>query len=1058
MPKSATEFLFEPTPHDEAAEFIASKPVVARDVYNQLLPELKARAFTIAGIESANVVQDIRDTIATLPQGGDWSKIKKQLVDELHPFLANPENPDNTAAAERRAELLIRTHGFQAYQASSYAVMDRQRDAFPFWQYLSMQDGRVRHTHAALDGKVLPADHPFWDTHFPPWEWGCRCTAVPLTEADAAEIRAEDAGKPMEERRVLEGPVLDQLAKTGQLHLGPTQIFDVRSAKERGDRDGFHWSPSDLRLPLDQLKARYDAETWASFEAWAKKTSIAENRTVWEWLGGTFRKPGDWPPGIADLVDVKKLGGSTGARLVRDPETGEEFVMKRGASPEHLREEFLADQLYQALGIAVPEAKIFETPDGPVKLARFVKGRTLAEHLKRATPDAREATLARIREHFVADALLGNWDVAGLDLDNILVDSAGVPWRIDNGGSLRFRAQGARKTDAQWADTVGELKTLRDPNVNAQTAKIFGSIDDAEIQRQAKKILEKREDLLALVPADLRDRFAARLADLELRIAPPGEISPKFAQEVVKSRIVGRTYLGDFEHIEDHSILFWQERDASGNPVTRAKLRFTAEGHRAIESAIGDQLRNARPIPGRGPQPVGADSFWPALHAALKTVNHHAGDGKYNPTTMATFEAKAKELEAFKPKTPEEKAMKAAYEKVVAAIQTAVKSQKTTGKFAQYLAEPPKADKTTAKPGDLKVESTELVYTGKIRERGHAREGGSVVTTVSGAYRITDGDVELHFAPWDHNTPYAHRGVATIRIPGDATPEQMQRAVALLKKIGVDARPTPPETKELVYLKKGLSFAKPDGDWREILARDIPDAEKVNELKAWAKSHRLGKLLDSPDYQPDGHGNTWGDGWKAWDRWDLPPAKIRTDLDGYGLIHSVSGSIPAFVESILDGGGQVTNTMERMRLGVPIGSGMSPVQDQGTGGANYFFTRIAAPENVARHRGLVFKIERLSRADAYSFPSDYFGDVRPSGENTHTSDPQKARGKTIADYKRFAKKSGNETIFKNGLHLLDDIELIRTTSPSERQIVLEIFARHGIDTLPDGRKITDIVK
>jgi SPP1 gp7 family putative phage head morphogenesis protein len=78
-------------------------------------------------------------------------------------------------AADRRAELLLRTHGQQAYATTQYKMMDEQRDLFPFWQYLSMGDSHVRATHAALDGVVLPADSEFWTTHFPPWDWGCRC-------------------------------------------------------------------------------------------------------------------------------------------------------------------------------------------------------------------------------------------------------------------------------------------------------------------------------------------------------------------------------------------------------------------------------------------------------------------------------------------------------------------------------------------------------------------------------------------------------------------------------------------------------------------------------------------------------------------------------------------------------------------------------------------------------------------------------------------------------------------------------------------------------------------
>lgn len=36
-------------------------------------------------------------------------------------------------------------------------------------------DRRVRPSHAILDGKVYPADHEFWATHYPPNGFRCRC-------------------------------------------------------------------------------------------------------------------------------------------------------------------------------------------------------------------------------------------------------------------------------------------------------------------------------------------------------------------------------------------------------------------------------------------------------------------------------------------------------------------------------------------------------------------------------------------------------------------------------------------------------------------------------------------------------------------------------------------------------------------------------------------------------------------------------------------------------------------------------------------------------------------
>lgn len=506
------KFFFEPVPHAEAVDFIKSKPVLAQRVFAKLLPELKARAFTISGIECFDTIANVRQMLSELPAGGDWDKQKEQIVAEISPHLVTSDDPEERAkqeyGAERRAELLLRTHGFQAYNAAAYREMDEQRDLFPFWQYQSLGDGRVRESHAALDGIVLPAGSSFWQTHFPPWEWGCRCQVIPLSEEDVADLEKADKKLPPEERRVLEGAALAKLENERILvrHADvvnkkglPTPI-NVSSDAEKGKEGAFTWHPGDLRLDAKQLEQRYahDPQTWAAFQAWARTTQIPElEQTVWQWIEGReplaplqLELPLAEPkadPGLVDRVRVvRKLGGTTGAELVEDPQTGQRYVRKRGANAEHLREEVEADRRYRALGVPVPEPQLFETPGGPVKFAPFIEGRTLAE-LRQSDPAAFAAARLKLREHFAADALLGNWDVAGLNFDNILVDSAGTPWRIDNGGALRFRAQGAPKRDA-WNAFATELWTLRDAKANAQTAELFGDLSIYDIGRQIEQL------------------------------------------------------------------------------------------------------------------------------------------------------------------------------------------------------------------------------------------------------------------------------------------------------------------------------------------------------------------------------------------------------------------------------------------------------------------------------------------------------------------------------------------------------------------------------------------
>ena len=167
------DFLLKPVPHAEASKWIADKPILARQAFDHLLPDLKARAFTITGVENANVMQNVRDRIAELPLGADWDKVKADVAAQVSPWLAPDPFTLNAegnllsgselaaaarAAGERRAELLLRTHGFQAYTVAAEEVAARQRDAFPFAQYFSMADAKVRTSHAALSGLIVPAD------------------------------------------------------------------------------------------------------------------------------------------------------------------------------------------------------------------------------------------------------------------------------------------------------------------------------------------------------------------------------------------------------------------------------------------------------------------------------------------------------------------------------------------------------------------------------------------------------------------------------------------------------------------------------------------------------------------------------------------------------------------------------------------------------------------------------------------------------------------------------------------------------------------------------------
>lgn len=89
--------------------------------------------------------------------------------------------PDNSFTFEA----VFRTQTQMSYSAGRWNALrnDPAVDAILWgFTYSTVGDDRVRPEHAMLEGTTLPKDHPFWQTHFPPLGWACRCSAIELFE------------------------------------------------------------------------------------------------------------------------------------------------------------------------------------------------------------------------------------------------------------------------------------------------------------------------------------------------------------------------------------------------------------------------------------------------------------------------------------------------------------------------------------------------------------------------------------------------------------------------------------------------------------------------------------------------------------------------------------------------------------------------------------------------------------------------------------------------------------------------------------------------------------
>lgn len=218
------------------------------------------------------------------------------------------------------------------------------------------------------------------------------------------------------------------------------------------------------------------------------------------------------PTSLDNLMHSSYLGGSTGAQLVTDTETGLQYVQKKGAGADpvkHIKTEFTADKAYNAAGLNTPVA----TMVGNTKLSKFIESAKPYGELK---GKEKEAAREELKKGFVMDAVMANWDVVGKTGDNVLVTASGKVFRADNGGALTNRAMGGTK---QLGPEVKELHSMADSVMNKSAGAVFGDITKGQIVDQALDVLAKRNDILkAIDDPGLRQQVSARLDWLDKNI------------------------------------------------------------------------------------------------------------------------------------------------------------------------------------------------------------------------------------------------------------------------------------------------------------------------------------------------------------------------------------------------------------------------------------------------------------------------------------------------------------------------------------------------------------
>ena len=241
---------FQPLPPQEAIKWFRQKGYAVGFSWKDIWQEEHAAAFTVAKAMNLQVLETLRQAVdQAIEDGQTLAQFRKGLEPTLKKlgwwgegFVHDPETGELVKArlgSARRLSIIYDTNLRMAHAAGRWqkavelAKSQAARGRATYLWYRAVLDERTRPQHRAWHDIVLPVDHAFWDTHYPPNGWRCRCIVRTLTERELQRRGLQASPPPRIRRRKWVNN------RTGEVHQVPAGIdpgfgYNVGKARLRG--------------------------------------------------------------------------------------------------------------------------------------------------------------------------------------------------------------------------------------------------------------------------------------------------------------------------------------------------------------------------------------------------------------------------------------------------------------------------------------------------------------------------------------------------------------------------------------------------------------------------------------------------------------------------------------------------------------------------------------------------------------------------------------------------------------------------------------------------------
>jgi SPP1 gp7 family putative phage head morphogenesis protein len=130
---------------------------------------------------SADILQTIFDSVLKAKSEG-WTL--KQFQDNLLPDL---EEKGWAGAKPHRLKVIYDTNMRMAQSKGKFRKQKSVAAIYPYWVYKQIERKNKRHDHSKWNNRKFRHDDPIWNVIYPPSDFGCGCTVVPVKDSTGVE-------------------------------------------------------------------------------------------------------------------------------------------------------------------------------------------------------------------------------------------------------------------------------------------------------------------------------------------------------------------------------------------------------------------------------------------------------------------------------------------------------------------------------------------------------------------------------------------------------------------------------------------------------------------------------------------------------------------------------------------------------------------------------------------------------------------------------------------------------------------------------------------------------